>query len=371
VFLREKFDILGRSDPRRDGRYTVNAWERPANGDPVRWGILGTGYIAEQFAADIARSHTGPLAAVASRDAARAAVFGERHGATTTHGSYESLVAAPDVDCVYVALPNNLHLEWVERAAEAGKHILCEKPLGLDAEQAGQAFATAERNGVLLLEGFMFRMHPQIATLVELLREGAIGEPRVLEASFGGNMHGGLENFRMQRRMGGGSLLDLGCYGVSLARLVAGVQVGQRFADPSSVRAVGRIGGRSGVDEWTAAVLGFDEGLVASVVCGNQVDIPSVARIWGDRGNVVLESPWQPGVGGRRPALLVQRDAPDTAEEIVVPSDRPLYALEVDAFADCLALGRVPFPLMDAADTLGNMRTLDAWRQEIGLEFNG
>jgi len=216
----------------------------------MRWGILGPGYIAEQFAADLPSSVTGRLAAVASRDAGRAAEFGARHGAARTYGSYDELLADDDVDAVYIALPNHLHLEWVERCAEAGKHVLCEKPLALTEDQARRAVAAADKGGVVLLEAFMYRMHPQIALLVELLRDRVVGDVRLVECSFGGNMRGGHENYRMQKSAGGGALMDLGCYGVSMSRLIAGVVTGRGAAEPTSVKALGHLGGTSGVDEW-------------------------------------------------------------------------------------------------------------------------
>ena len=340
-----------------------------AAGRELRWGILGTGYIAEQFAADLPFAHHGRVRAIASRDRERAAGFAARHGIPQARGCYEALLGDPRVDCVYIALPNHLHLEWTCRAAAAGKHVLCEKPLAMNSGEASQAIAAAERSQVFLLEGFMYRTHPQIAELVRLLEAGAIGEVRVLEASFGGNMHEGLGNFRMQLAAGGGAIMDLGCYGVSMARLVAGVVSGQPFAEPAAIHATARIGSRSRIDEWSAAILDFEGPTIATVVCGNQVDIGSRVRIWGSEGNIELTDPWEAGKRDRPGSLLARRPGAAAAETRVIPADRPLYALEADAFAEALWQGRVPPPVMTLDDSVGNMRALDAWRRCVGLRF--
>jgi predicted dehydrogenase len=335
----------------------------------LRWGILGTGLIADLFAADLPSSRYGRVQAVASRDAGRASGFARQHGIPQAYGSYAALLADPEIDGVYIALPNNLHLEWTERSADAGKHVLCEKPMAMNAREAAQAVDAARRNDVVLLEGFMYRMHPQIAELVHLLQAGTIGEVRMLEASFGGNMNGGFGNYRMRREAGGGAVMDLGCYGVSIARLVAGVMAGRRFDEPTSVQAAARIGNRSQVDEWSAAILSFGGPMIATVACGNQVDITSRVRIWGSAGSVELTNPWQPGHRNGSGTLLVQAPGAPEPEARVILADRPLYALEADVFAQAVRNGRVPAPAMDTDDSLGNMRVLDAWRHAIGLKF--
>jgi predicted dehydrogenase len=335
----------------------------------LRWGILGTGLIADLFAADLPSSRHGRLQAVASRDAGRASGFAARHDIPQAYGSYAALLADADVDCVYIALPNHLHLEWAERSANCGKHVLCEKPIAMNGREAAEAVEAAQRHNVVLLEGFTYRMHPQIAELVHLLQAGTIGEVRMLEASFGGNMNGGLGNYRMQLEAGGGALMDLGCYGVSMARLVAGVMAGRRFAEPASVQAAARIGDRSQVDEWSAAILSFDGPMIATVVCGNRVDITSRVRIWGSEGSIELTNPWPPGIRNGPGRLLVRTPGVPEPEARIIRADRPLYALATDVVAEAVWNGRVPVPVMDTDDSLGNMGVLDAWRHAIGLKF--
>ncbi len=335
----------------------------------IRWGILGTGNIARQFAVDAPRSASGVVVAVASRQLDRAKTFAAEHGIPDAYGSYEDLLDADDVDAVYISLPNHLHSAWVERCAEQGKHILCEKPLALNRAQAETAFDSAERQGVLLVEGFMYRTHPQIARLLELVADDAIGEVRVVEASFGKNMHDE-SNIRMSNAMGGGAILDLGSYGVSISRLVVGAATGRPSGEPTDLRAVGHIGGRSRVDEWSAAVLTFDNDIVASIVCGNRVDLLPAARIWGDRGSIILPNPWFAGRSGAPGRLVLDRPGQAPSEEVLV-ADRPIYALEIDAFSDALRADRTQTSLLSRRDSLGNMATLDAWRAQIGLRFDG
>jgi predicted dehydrogenase len=334
----------------------------------LRWGILGTGFIARQFAADIPSSLTGEVVAVASRDEEKGRRFAEEFGIPTSYGSYQELVDDEGVDAVYISLPNDLHLEWTEKCAERHKHVLCEKPMTMNRDEAERAVECVRRNGIVLLEAFMYRMHPQMEALARLVREGAVGELRLIEASFGGNMHGGHDNIRMKAAQGGGALMDLGCYGVSLARLVAGVGQGREFADPVSVRVAAHVGEESKVDEWASAVLTFEGDLIATVLCGNQVDLPSEVRLWGNGGDIRLPNPWEAGKRGEPGRILVNRPGAEPSE-LVLPSDLPLYALEVDGFAECVRTGRVPFPIMTLEDTLGNMSTLDALRREAGVRF--
>lgn len=349
----------------------THAGEKHETPPKLRWGVLGTGWIAEQFATDFPEAHSSELVAVASRDGVRAKRFADRHGVPNWFESYEALVASDEVDVVYLALPNHLHLPWSLRAAAAGKQVLCEKPIALNARQAEQAFDGAEEAGVRLLEAFMYRMHPQVTVLQGLLTRGAIGDVRLIETSFGGSLNGGYDNIRMQNASGGGALMDLGCYGVSLSRLVAGTVNGSDGREPVALRALGHLGEKSGVDEWSVAVMQFPGGIVASVTCGNQIDVPQAARIWGGRGHIELTEPWIAGRQGHPGSILVFADDGTPPETIEVPCEQPLFAVEVDAFAGILTEGRVGAPVMDRADSLGNMRALDWWRREIGLRFAG
>ena len=227
----------------------------------LRWGILGTGRIARQFGAALAKSRQGRLVAVATRgDAVPEAE--EFSGARWHHG-YQGLLDDGEVDAVYIATPNPSHLEWAVKTAAAGKHILCEKPIGLNVKEAEVIIAAARRAGVFLMEAFMYRCHPQTARLVEILRSGAVGELRLIQASFGGAV-APTSTRHHAAELGGGGILDMGCYCVSMSRLIAGIAIGKPFAEPVEILGSGHVG-QTGVDDWAAAILKFPGDLIAQV----------------------------------------------------------------------------------------------------------
>lgn len=334
--------------------------------DMLAWGILGTGSIARTFARALQRSASGRLVAVASRSQAAADRFGDELGVARRHGSYTALLADPAVAAVYIATPHPAHAQWAISAAEAGKHILCEKPLGLNHAEAMTIVEAARRHGVFLMEAYMYRHHPQIARLAELIRAGAIGEVRAIQAAFSFDSPANPESRLHSQALGGGGILDVGGYPVSLARLVAGAARGLPFAEPSEVVALGRVGPESRVDEWSAAILRFPGDIVAQVATGVRLNMERGARIYGSSGSLFLPEPYIPAPD--RPALLVlQRNDGSPPEEIAVgPANS--YALEADAVAAYLAEGQAPQQGWD--DTLGTMLTLDRWRAALGLVYD-
>ena len=342
----------------------------PLSVDEVRWGIVATGVIARAFARDLATSASGRLVAVASRDASRAHELAGEFADVAGYGSYEELLEAADVDAVYIATPHPMHAAWAIRAAEAGKHVLCEKPLTVNEAEASAVVEAALEHDVFLMEAFMYRCHPQTAELVSLLRAGTIGEVRVIEAvhSFRGSSdpRGRL----LAGELGGGGILDVGCYCASGARLVAGVALGRDVAEPVTVAGAAHVGA-TGVDEWAVASLGFEGGIVAHLSCGVAVHQPPVLRIHGTDGSITIATPWLPTIDGAMATQISidRRRAP--AEVITVTAERGLYAYQADVLATCVARGdrqaSHPAPTWD--DTLGNMRTLDAWRRAVGVTY--
>ncbi len=337
----------------------------------LHWGIIGTGAIARAFAAALRQSETGALAAVASRTRAAADAFAARFPEARPHGSYAELLADPDVQAVYVATPHPFHAEWTIRALEAGKHVLCEKPLALNQWQAQAMVAAARRSGVLLAEAFMYRYHPQTAKLVELVRAGAIGEVRMIRAAFGFGGGDGIDpdSRLFSNALGGGAILDVGCYAVSAARLVAGAAVGRPFDNPARVAGAGRIGATQ-VDEWAAAVLQFDSGICAQVATAIRARLDNSLEIFGAEGRISVPNPWvadrQQPVPGR--ILVSRRDGTETME---VPAPATSFVLEADGVGRAVAAGACepPPPAMGWADSLGNMAVLDAWRKDVGLVY--
>lgn len=350
----------------------------------LKWGILGAGRIARVFAKGLSTSTTGRLAAVASRTEGAAQAFAKEFPVEHAYEGYDRLLADPDIDAVYISLPNHLHALWTIRCAEAGKHILCEKPLTTNYAEAMTAIEACRANDVFMMEAFMYRCHPQTARLAQLIREGAIGRVRVIQAHFSFNMQGPQVNIRQQNDASGGGIMDVGCYCVSLARLIAGAANGQGFANPIvlnsgysqtvALKAFGHIGAESRVDEWTTAAVQFPGDIVANLTCGIQVRVDSPLRIWGSQGHIIVPNPWFPGHerhGGEDGArILIYLDGQDQPQEEIVRGGLPLYSIEADTVARHIQDRQAPSPCMTWDDSLGNMLTLDAWRRDIGLTFD-
>lgn len=336
--------------------------------DTLTWGIIGTGSIARVFARGLAGSQTGRLVAVGSRSQESADRFGDEFDVPARHDSYEALLADADVQAVYISTPHPMHAEWAVKAAEAGKHLLCEKPIGINHAEAMAIFEAARRHDVFCMEAFMYRCHPQTARLVELIREKVIGEVRVIHATFSFHCPFDAASRIYANDLGGGAILDVGCYCTSMARLVAGVATGHDFAEPIDLKAVGHLGS-TGVDEYTLAVLRFPGEIVAQLATGIAVNQEHVVRIFGTEGHIHVPNPWIPGPNGDATCIIVHRHGEEPRE---ITSEPPagLYAIEADTVARHLAERQAPCPAMSWNDTLGNMKTLDRWRDEIGLVYD-
>jgi predicted dehydrogenase len=337
-----------------------------ANRERLKWGIIGLGSIAAKFAAGLKGSATGTLVAVGSRTQAKAEAFGREQGAARWYGSYEGVIGDPDVEAVYIATPHPGHAEWVIKAAEAGKHILCEKPFTMNLREAESALEAAARNRVFVMEAFMYRCHPQTARLVELVRGGAIGEVRMIQATFSFKAAWNPEGRLLKNELGGGGILDVGGYCVSMSRLIAGVAMGGAFAEPVSLQGGGKVGA-TGVDDYAAAVLKFPGEILAQVSCGVQLQQESVVRVYGTGGQITVPSPWMCRVNGGAGKLVVTRQGNPDGDVLEIPSERGLYALEADVVAR--HLGERQAPEMAWDDTRGNMRTLDWWRKAVGVTY--
>jgi predicted dehydrogenase len=332
----------------------------------LSWGILGTGGIARKFATGLKDSRTGRLVAVASRGQETLRAFLTDFPARG-FTSYEALLADPEVQAVYISLPHPLHAQWSIRAAQAGKHILCEKPLAMNAIEAAAVIEAARSAGVFLMEAFMYRCHPQTARLLGLIREGRIGPVRLVQAAFSFRSGWNPGHRLLNRALGGGGILDIGCYCVSMARLVAGATEGAPFSDPIEVKAVGDLG-ETGVDEFTVAVLKFPGGMLAQLSTGVRVTLENNVRVWGEEGHIDIPSPWVVNRGAAGESLLLVTIGEKPVEVVKVPADRGIYAYEADTVAQSIAAGQAP--AMSWADSFGNMRTLDRWRAEIGLTYD-
>lgn len=338
--------------------------------EKLRWAIIGAGTISQTFATGVAASRTGELIAVGSRKLETADIFGERFAIRRRYGGYEAVLADPDVDAVYIATPHPFHAEWAIRAAEAGKHVLVEKPMGINHAEAMVAVEAARRNDVFLMEAYMYRCHPQTARLVELIRSGAIGAVRVIEASFGFRISHNPEHRLLDHALAGGGILDVGGYPVSMARLIAGAVSKTNFADPLEVHGAGHIGAESRVDEWAVATLRFPGDIVAQVMCGVRIAAANVVRIFGDEGQILVPAPWTLRGSSLTSKLIVERSDETAPREIVVEASADPWAIEADTVACHLNARQAATPAMSWDDTLGNLQTLDRWREAIGLVYD-
>ncbi|GAA4993149.1 aldo/keto reductase [Actinopolymorpha pittospori] len=337
----------------------------------LRWGVLGLGRIAGRFAQDLPNSRTGTLVAVASRDLARAKSFADQYDAERPYGDYDELLADDSVDAVYVATPHPSHARWAVRAAQAGKHVLCEKPLTVNHAEAMAVIEAARDHDVFAMEAYMYRCRPQTARLAELVRSGAIGAVHQIQASFAFASNGDPANRLFRQDLAGGGILDVGGYPVSMVRLLAGAARGEAFADPDGVEGVGHLGPDNRIDEWAVATLRFapsgsTPSITAQVATGVRQSAENVVRVFGSHGYLVVASPWGSRRDGTPTTIEVHRVG--SAAEIVEFGPDRSYALEADAVADHLDDRQAP--AMSWADTLGNMATLDRWRAAIGLEYD-
>lgn len=331
----------------------------------LTWGLISTGAISKRFAKGLAASDTGELLAVASRTQEAADKFGDEFNVPRRYGSYDALLADPDVQAVYISTPHPLHAQWAIRAAEAGKHILCEKPVTLNWPEAMAVVEAARRNDVFFMEAFMYRCHPQTAEIVNLIKDRAIGDVRIIQATFSFNAGWNPEGRLLNPELGGGGILDVGCYCTSMSRLIAGAALGRDgAADPIEVKPMGHIG-ESGVDEYATALLKFPNDIIAYLSTGVQLNQENVVRIYGSEGNILIPSPW---FCGEDVTIYVNRND-GASREVNIKCDKDLYALEADCVAAHIDKRQAPSPTMTPEDTLGNMRTLDAWRCGIGLLY--
>ncbi|WIX84722.1 Gfo/Idh/MocA family oxidoreductase [Amycolatopsis sp. DG1A-15b] len=330
----------------------------------LRWGLLAAGTIAAHFAAGVDESKHGVLGAVAARDAGRTRDFATRFDIPKAYGSYEELLADPDIDAVYVSTPHALHKQWAIAAAEAGKHVLCEKPLTITAADAEEVIAAARAHDVFLMEAFMYRLHPQTRRLAELISSGAIGEVRAVDTTFSFDSNPE-ETARLgDPALGGGGILDVGCYCTSLARLVAQAATGQEVVEPAEVSGMAHLSA-TGVDEWATGLLRLPGDILATISCGIRLTREDGIRVFGSDGQIHIPRPaWihplrKPGV-----SQIILTPAGGEPEVIEVEATQGVFAREADHVAAHVEDRQAPE--LTWAETLANLRTLDRWREAVG-----
>jgi D-xylose 1-dehydrogenase (NADP+, D-xylono-1,5-lactone-forming) len=310
-------------------------------GDAVKWGIVSTANINAKVIPGAKASPKVDLVAVASRTQDRADAYAKEWGIERAYGSYDALLADPDVEAVYISLPNTLHCEWSIRAVEAGKHVLCEKPLSRHVEEVEAAFDAAERAGRLLSEAFMFRHSSQTRRVQQLVDEGAIGELRLIRTAFSYGLYDE-DNIRLRTDVEGGALMDVGCYTVSGARLLGG--------EPERVFGEAWLG-RSGTDWVFAGTLRFPNDVLATFDCGTALTDRDELEAIGSEGSLFVDDPWH----GTQPVIEVRRA--DGVERIELDREDS-YRLELENVSDAIrGEGEL---LLARDDAIGQARTLAA-----------
>jgi xylose dehydrogenase (NAD/NADP) len=339
----------------------------------LRWGILGTGNIARQFAQAMVHSQRGILAAAGSRASSSAQAFAAANLVPQAHGSYDAVLSDTGVDAVYVSLPNSMHHEWTIRALRAGKHVLCEKPIAATRAQAVEMFDVAHQSGRVLIEAFMFRSHPLTSAWLKEIRRGAIGQVLLVRSSFCFCTRQPEGNTRFSRGMAGGALMDVGCYCINLSRLIAG-------AEPIAMTASAKLS-PAGIDEVAAGTLRFADGMVACFTCGMTVHADNTASICGTRGYIEIPIPWKPPLKDAKfilsTSVLPMMDIGTKLQSAPLPGSNPRHVIAVDSSLPLLAqeaddLAATVFDgatsSVPKADSLGNMAVLDELRRIAGID---
>jgi xylose dehydrogenase (NAD/NADP) len=323
----------------------------------LRIGVLGAANIARMFCNSVAPSKEVVVSAVASRTKDKAEAFAREQRIPRAIGSYEALLTDRDIDAIYIPLPNSMHAEWAIRAVEAGKPVLCEKPIAMTAAEANSMFEAARRHKVILREGYPYMAQPHVATLRKWLAEGAIGKPRLIRSSFGVYFDDPA-NIRLSATLGGGALLDAGSYAVSLVRLAAGER-------PTRVQATAERAAND-VDLTTVATLTFASGLLAQISCSFATGYHRHALIAGDNGVIETNYLNHPPMSG--PAVLqIKKGRVNTAafEPVPVP-DGNGFLLQTESFARLLREGEAHWTGATPQESIDIMATLDAIRKSSG-----
>lgn len=331
----------------------------------LNWGVVGTGGIAAAFAEALERSSRCRVVNVIGTSPEKAQAFRQQWGLPAASANLQELLGDKSVEAVYIASPHPAHEAQAIACIEAGKHVLCEKPITLTAESAASVIAAAEKRRVFLMEAYMYRCHPLMRELIARLKDGVIGTIRHVRADFAFRVPRDPMGRLFKLELGGGSILDVGGYPVSFSRLIAGLVEGAQLAEPIKLQAAGRTG-PTGADELAMAFLTFASGFTAEVTSATYYAAGEAAVVFGDAGKIVLPNPWIPRGDrqGLETEFTVYRDGHEP-ELVSIRTDKATYAIEAELVADSLPALQATWPAMSWADTLANMRVIDTWRAAL------
>ncbi|MCA1337472.1 Gfo/Idh/MocA family protein [Pseudooceanicola marinus] len=319
-----------------------------------KWGIMATGLIAERFVKDLTLAGL-PVTAVGSRSGAKAQTFAQEHGIPSAHGSYEALVADPNVDIIYVATPHPFHLEGARLALEAGKHVMIEKPFAMNAAEAAEITALARARGLFVLEAMWTRFLPHMTRLHEILAAGTIGQVHTLKADHSQDLPDAPEHRLNKMELGGGALLDLGIYPVSFACDILGL--------PAEAQAVARFR-ETGADAGVAIILRHENGAISELSCASDFQGPNTATIIGDKGRIELDAIWYAPT-----RMCVYDSKGELVEEFAAPNEGRGMQHQAIAAAAAISAGETGEPRMQPSETVEILGTMDSIRDRIGLRY--
>lgn len=318
----------------------------------TRWGIISTAQIAKkQLIPAIQRSKNVVVAAIASRSDKVIGVADELN-IPKAYKSYEDLLKDPDIDVVYIPLPNHLHKEWIVKAAEAGKHVLCEKPATLTAEEAKEAAAVCEKNNVKFMEAFMYQFHPQHQRVRDIIASGEIGDVKLMRANFSFYLDPASQNIRLNSDMGGGSIYDIGCYCIHSIRNI--IQ-----AEPAEVRVDAEIDPVHRVDTTAVGYMELDNGVKAVFDCSFHASFSNVYEVVGTKGSIRAPRAYRPDRQGGEGLIIVEKENEQRIESIVADQ----YALQVEHFSDAVLHGKNPS--YTSENMIQNMTVIEACYESI------
>jgi predicted dehydrogenase len=333
--------------------------------ETLNWGIIGTGGIASDFAQALVRSKRCTVVDVCGTSLEKAAAFASARQIQKCSASLDEMLQNPEVEAVYVSSPHPSHAEQCIRCIDAGKAVLCEKPLSVDVAGAERAIAAARSRRVTLIEAWMYRVHPSTRVLIERLESGDIGRVKEIRADFCFRVERDPKHRLFNPELGGGAILDVGGYPVSFARLVAGVAAGGKLAEPVSIQGEGRIG-PTGVDEFSVATLEFASGIRAHLRCAVFEPLGTETVIIGERGKIVIPDPWIPGSTRQSLDCEFTVHVEGRSPQVVsIHAELPTYGIEAEMVADTLPDLEAHWPAMTWEDSLANARVLGEWLNRI------
>ena len=332
----------------------------------VRWGILGPGNIAQKFFGAASGSKTGVVTAVGTRNSSRSTLTGDFPGCKI-HSGYETLLADPHVDAIYIATPHPFHAEWAIKAAEQGKHVLCEKPMGMSEIEVSAMFAAAKSAKTFIAEAYMYRLHPLTGFILDQVKSGRVGDVRLIKASFGFAAQDLHPNHRLiDKDLGGGAIMDVGGYPMSMASLIAACGSGQQLHEGNVLKAVGQFG-ETGVDLASSCVVRFGNDILAELSCSITAQQDNVLHIIGSAGRLEIDDFWV-GTGPRGGTATIRFFANDgEADAIAFREEANLYSFQFEAANQAIQAGRTCFeyPGMTATESIINATMLDSWLADI------